>query len=187
MCIRDRSKVSLNVVAPVTPRVLDKVAAPVRVEAPATEKVPPTAVLPVPDATVNAVVATLKSPVDPRAPATATDALLSVMISVSPLMPMAFEVKRTDSTSTYPAVLVIAMPPVDAVCVKEAVASDSFTSSDTVNVPLTVTALSARVMRSGSLVVPIWASVKRTDSTSTNPAVLEIVSCLLYTSDAADE
>ena len=87
-----------------------------RVEAPATEKVPPTAVLPVPDATVNAVVATLKSPVDPRAPATATDALLGVAISVSLPMPMAFEVKRTDSTSTYPAVLVIATPPLDAVC-----------------------------------------------------------------------
>ena len=174
------SKELVKVVAPPTSRVLDKLAAPVRVDAPVTESVPPTAVSPLNAATVNAVVATLKSPVDPRAPATATDALLSVMMSVSPVMPILVSVNRTDSTSTYPALLVIARPPVDAVCVKAAVALDSFKSSVTVSVPANSTALSDRVMRSASLVVPILglpigSSVKRTDSTSTNPAVLEMV------------
>mmetsp|Transcript_12279 Transcript_12279/g.47699 ORF Transcript_12279/g.47699 Transcript_12279/m.47699 type:complete len:278 (-) Transcript_12279:33-866(-) len=171
--VSDIKMSSCIVATPATFNVLDKVAAPVTPSVPPAVRSPPTAVLPVPDATVNAVVATLKSPVEPRAPATATDALLSVMISVSPLMPMAFEVKRTDSTSTYPAVLVMARPPLDAVCVRAADVSDSFRSSETVRVPETATAPLERVMMSGSVLIPIWLSVNRTDSTSTYP--LEVI------------
>ena len=64
--VSDIKMSSCIVATPATFNVLDKVAAPVTPSVPPAVRSPPTAVSPVPDATVNAVVATLKSPVDPK-------------------------------------------------------------------------------------------------------------------------
>ena len=107
--------------SPATSSVLDSVAAPVAFSVPATT------VLPVSPATVNlfdeiasdpsdavttnALLPTSTSKLTFSSPAIATfptpDALLSVMMSVSPLTPICAPVTLTDSTSTYEAVLEI--------------------------------------------------------------------------------
>ena len=129
-------------------------------------------------------------------PATAAAPFVRVMMSVSPLMPMAFAVNRTLSTSTYPFVLVIASPVVPE-CVRDAAVFDIVMSSarvaapvtarvlDSVAAPLTpkvldsvVAPLAARVpvtlappaatvMTVAAVATPMLAPVNRTLSTST--------------------
>ena len=120
-----------RVTPPVTSRVPPTVAAPPAVSPPYTDASPEFA------STVNMVVAILKSPLAERDPSIVTAAFWSVMMSKSPSSPMMFPVKRTDSTSTYPLELVIARPPVAALCVSAAVVSVISMSSAKVEIPPT--------------------------------------------------
>ena len=147
--------------SPATSSVLDSVAAPVAFSVPATT------VLPVSPATVNlfdeiasdpsdavttnALLPTSTSKLTFSSPAIATfptpDALLSVMMSVSPLTPICAPVTLTDSTSTYEAVLEISTypfvlvmdrpPPVDPECVSATDCFDISKSSSNVTAPET--------------------------------------------------
>jgi hypothetical protein len=87
-----------------TARELDNVAAPV------TPRFPRTAVLPVSDATENLFPFTVKVPEVLRVPAMVKAPLARVTKSGSPVGPIALPSKRTLSISTYPDVLLIAMP-----------------------------------------------------------------------------
>mmetsp|Transcript_12292 Transcript_12292/g.47730 ORF Transcript_12292/g.47730 Transcript_12292/m.47730 type:complete len:319 (-) Transcript_12292:499-1455(-) len=120
-----------RVTPPVTPRVPPIVAAPPAARPPCTDTSPEFAL------TVNLVDAILKSPLAERDPSIVTAALWSVMISISPSNPMMLPVKRTDSTSTYPFELVIARPPVCALCVSAAAVSVISMSSAKVAIPPT--------------------------------------------------
>ena len=189
--------------SPATSSVLDSVAAPVAFSVPATT------VLPVSPATVNlfdeiasdpsdavttnALLPTSTSKLTFSSPAIATfptpDALLSVMMSVSPLTPICAPVTLTDSTSTYEAVLEISTypfvlvmdrpPPVDPECVSAADCLDNVTSSLALIPPATATfpteAALVSVMMSSSPSIPIWTPVNLTSSTPTYPLVLFIV------------
>ena len=121
------------------------------------------------------------APLTSIVPDTTTAPVDRVMMSVSPLTPIAFAVNRTLSTSTYALVLVMASPVVP-VCVRAAAFSDSTRSSarvvipDTPRVPATATAPLDRVMMSVSPLTPIAFAVNRTLSTSTCPLVLVMAS-----------
>mmetsp|Transcript_10394 Transcript_10394/g.46911 ORF Transcript_10394/g.46911 Transcript_10394/m.46911 type:complete len:216 (-) Transcript_10394:813-1460(-) len=172
-----------------------------------------------------------------RVPATVSAPLARLNKSGSPLMPIWVPVKRTDSTSTKPKVLLMVRPEVDpdaAVCVSEAAVSDikmsscivatpatfnvldkvapwvtvrvlervaapvtprvpntavfpvwastvnlvvaTLKSSSRLSVPATVKAPLSSPIRSSSVLIPINLSLNRTDSTSTYPFTLVMVS-----------
>ena len=88
-------------------------------------------------ATVNFVPSTLKSLLTSSCPVTCTDSCVRVMMSMSALMPILLAVKRTLSTSTYPALLEITSPPLAAVCVRAAFVLDIERSSLSEAIPVT--------------------------------------------------